>query len=89
MVATNRDDWDSHWKEYSEGASFNPAQEYRRRLIVKLLGLSGSGSGRPAAGHRQRTGGLGRRNPHRFSGGRDYGIGTQSQWGRNFQVESA
>ena len=45
MGATNRDDWDSHWKEYSEGASFNPAQEYRRRLIVKLLGLRGSGSG--------------------------------------------
>ena len=45
MGATNRDDWNSHWKEYSEGASFNPAQEYRRRLIIKLLGLSGSGSG--------------------------------------------
>jgi ubiquinone/menaquinone biosynthesis C-methylase UbiE len=45
VSATNRDDWDSHWEDYSEGASFNPAQEYRRRLIVKLLGLRGSGSG--------------------------------------------
>ncbi len=45
MSATNRDDWDVIGEEYSDGASFNPAQEYRRRLIVKLLGLRGSGSG--------------------------------------------
>src|SRR6516165_8312070 len=40
-----RDDWDSHWDEYSSCAHNNPAVEYRRRLIFSLLGLKGSGEG--------------------------------------------
>jgi len=40
-----RDDWNHHWDEYSADASRNPAQEYRREVILKLLGLRGSGAG--------------------------------------------
>jgi len=36
-------DWDHHWDAYGEAAEGNPANIYRRQLIVKLLG-------RPAAG---------------------------------------
>jgi histidinol-phosphate phosphatase family protein len=32
------DDWESHWAEYSDAASDNPAQEYRRQLIVERIG---------------------------------------------------
>jgi SAM-dependent methyltransferase len=38
-----RDDWDTHWDEYSSCAHNNPALEYRRRIIFSLLGLQGSG----------------------------------------------
>jgi trans-aconitate methyltransferase len=41
----HRDDWNAHWDVYSEAASYNPAQEYRRQVIVELLGLSGTGVG--------------------------------------------
>jgi len=40
-----RDDWDRHWEEYSDAASDNPAQDYRRQVIIDLLGLQGSGIG--------------------------------------------
>ena len=51
------DDWDSHWAEYGESAGENPAQAYRRRLILRLLDLTptdrlvdiGSGQGDMAA----------------------------------------
>ncbi len=33
----DRDDWDNHWKEYADSAAINPAQEYRRRLILRIL----------------------------------------------------
>jgi trans-aconitate methyltransferase len=36
-VVTERDDWDRHWREYEEAAARNPAQEFRRRLIMRLL----------------------------------------------------
>lgn len=36
------DDWDSHWSEYSDVVSDNPAQEYRRRLIASRIGLLGA-----------------------------------------------
>jgi SAM-dependent methyltransferase len=36
-TAADRDDWDSHWRGYSEAAAHNPAQEYRRRLILEIL----------------------------------------------------
>ena len=29
-----RDDWNNHWSDFSEATSLNPAQEYRRRLIL-------------------------------------------------------
>jgi trans-aconitate methyltransferase len=32
-----RDDWDRHWIEYAEANAHNPAQEYRRRLVLSLL----------------------------------------------------
>jgi 2-polyprenyl-3-methyl-5-hydroxy-6-metoxy-1,4-benzoquinol methylase len=38
------DDWDRHWDDYAESAARNPAQAYRRRLI---LGLLASDAGRP------------------------------------------
>jgi len=31
------DDWDSHWRRYGDAAALNPAQEYRRRLILTIL----------------------------------------------------
>jgi dTDP-glucose pyrophosphorylase len=39
-----RDDWDRHWVDYAAVSARNPAQEYRRRLILSLL----ERSGRPA-----------------------------------------
>jgi len=39
------DDWDLHWREYNHSASRNPAQNYRRELILTLLAIGGSGSG--------------------------------------------
>jgi 2-polyprenyl-3-methyl-5-hydroxy-6-metoxy-1,4-benzoquinol methylase len=44
-VTTSRDDWDQHWQDYSETAEQNPAQNYRRELILSLLGVQGSGEG--------------------------------------------
>ena len=32
-----RDDWDQHWAEYASSAADNPAQDFRRRLILRLL----------------------------------------------------
>jgi trans-aconitate methyltransferase len=34
-----RDDWERHWTEYSESAEENPAQRWRRILILKQLNL--------------------------------------------------
>ncbi len=31
------DDWDSHWEHYAESAERNPAQAFRRRLVLGLL----------------------------------------------------
>lgn len=39
---SDRDDWDTHWSEYSDAAARNPAQVYRRRLILNLLGAGGA-----------------------------------------------
>ena len=35
------DDWDKHWDEYADTAATNPAQRFRRRLILDLLQLEG------------------------------------------------
>jgi SAM-dependent methyltransferase len=34
-----RDDWDQHWNAYAKSASVNPAQRYRRQIILALLRL--------------------------------------------------
>jgi SAM-dependent methyltransferase len=36
-MTTQLDDWDRHWDDYAESAAGNPAQAYRRRLILRLL----------------------------------------------------
>jgi trans-aconitate methyltransferase len=33
----DHDDWDAHWSEFADAAQANPAQEYRRRLVLRLL----------------------------------------------------
>jgi SAM-dependent methyltransferase len=35
------DDWEEHWRDYAEAAERNPAQEFRRRLILKVLAHHG------------------------------------------------
>jgi SAM-dependent methyltransferase len=44
-VSTNPhlDDWDRHWRDYAESAASNPAQAYRRRLVLRLLASNGNG----------------------------------------------
>jgi SAM-dependent methyltransferase len=32
-----QDDWDQHWRNYSETAEHNPAQRYRRQIVCDLL----------------------------------------------------
>ena len=36
-----RDDWDTHWKNFAEAASRSPAQSFRRRVALGLLGKDG------------------------------------------------
>jgi trans-aconitate methyltransferase len=38
------DDWDRHWRDYAESAASNPAQAYRRRLVLRLLASDGTPS---------------------------------------------
>lgn len=40
-----QDDWDRHWHHYADSAATNPAEAYRRRLILRLLDL-GTGPAR-------------------------------------------
>ena len=40
-VKSRLDDWDRHWDDYAESAAKNPAQAYRRRLILSLLRAGG------------------------------------------------
>jgi len=35
--STAPDDWDRHWADYGDWNARNPAQQYRRRLILSLL----------------------------------------------------
>jgi SAM-dependent methyltransferase len=37
--AGQRDDWDQHWLDYASAAERNPAQRYRRRIVISLLEL--------------------------------------------------
>ena len=34
------DDWEQHWQAYADAASLNPAQAFRRQLVVDWLGLA-------------------------------------------------
>jgi SAM-dependent methyltransferase len=45
LAAAHNDDWDKHWDEYADTAASNPAQRFRRRLILDLL-LLGNGPSR-------------------------------------------
>jgi len=45
MTVSIRDDWDRHWQEFNQTAEQNPAQNYRRELILAMLGIAGSGQG--------------------------------------------
>jgi len=38
-AALTHDDWDKHWDEYADSAASNPAQRFRRHLILRLLRL--------------------------------------------------
>lgn len=38
------DDWDHHWDAFGEAADGNPANLYRRRLVIRLLGRPPAGS---------------------------------------------
>jgi len=38
-AAVTHDDWDKHWDEYADSAASNPAQRFRRHLILRLLRL--------------------------------------------------
>lgn len=40
MTTTKQDDWDSHWAIYDLSNKTNPAQAYRRRLLLRFLNLS-------------------------------------------------
>ncbi|MGH9178519.1 MAG: class I SAM-dependent methyltransferase [Acidimicrobiales bacterium] len=57
-MALEQDDWDRHWRHYADSASTNPAEAYRRRLVLRHLALGdgahrvldiGSGQGDLAA----------------------------------------
>jgi SAM-dependent methyltransferase len=42
--APDPDDWDHHWDAYGEAAEGNPANVYRRRLVMSLLGRPPAGA---------------------------------------------
>lgn len=39
--AEDRDDWEGHWRKYAQSSAANPAQEFRRRVVLKLLEADG------------------------------------------------
>jgi len=42
--ALNPGDWDHHWNAYGEAAEGNPANVYRRQLVLRLLGRPPAGA---------------------------------------------
>jgi trans-aconitate methyltransferase len=42
VASTQQDDWDRHWTDYASAAERNPAQQYRRRLVLSQLGARGA-----------------------------------------------
>ena len=45
LNATAADDWDEHWSEFTAAAESNPAQRYRRNLLLRLLHSHGCSTG--------------------------------------------
>ncbi len=44
MTQPDPDDWDHHWEAYGEAAQTNPANRYRRKILLDLLGRPVAGS---------------------------------------------
>ena len=44
LAEAPHDDWDRHWNEYADTAKTNPAQRFRRRLVIDLLRLGSAPS---------------------------------------------
>jgi SAM-dependent methyltransferase len=42
IVSVDSDDWDQHWDDYAAAVESNPAQDYRRRVTLKLLEATGA-----------------------------------------------
>ncbi len=42
--SSGADDWDEHWSRYADAAEFNPAQAFRRRLVLAALGVDRPGA---------------------------------------------
>ena len=77
-AVAHNDDWDKHWDEYADTAASNPAQRFRRRLILELLHL-GSGPARVldiGCGQGDLIADLHKAHPNAELCGTDY-----SQWG--------
>jgi trans-aconitate methyltransferase len=45
LNATAADDWEEHWSEFTAAAESNPAQRYRRKVLLRLLHVHGCGTG--------------------------------------------
>jgi SAM-dependent methyltransferase len=78
LAVDAHDDWDKHWDEYADTAASNPAQRFRRRLILDLLQL-GSGPSRIldiGCGQGDLIADLHKADPNAELRGTDY-----SQWG--------
>ena len=41
VPAADQDDWDTHWENFAESAERNPAQAFRRRMVLARLAESG------------------------------------------------
>jgi SAM-dependent methyltransferase len=78
LAAVPHDDWDKHWDEYADAAASNPAQRFRRKVILGLLQL-GAGPSRVldiGCGQGDLIADLHRAHPNAELCGTDY-----SQWG--------
>lgn len=42
VAAPSVDQWDEHWDDFGDANEHNPAQQYRQRLVVYLLGRGGT-----------------------------------------------
>jgi SAM-dependent methyltransferase len=40
------DDWDRHWNDFAETPDYSPAVYYRRRVLVRILGICAEEAGR-------------------------------------------